>query len=260
MDPATFATELEILALRGFGDMGKRARNWMIRDRFIVAQQSCGLRRYLDVVPPDTPIRDIVDRCRVWESHSEQKGSGSGVGLDQDQRGRSGDSREPGSLRSDSLKPMEYPMVDSRVPVRVANVIQSEVVTQRKEGNGCSQIPPLNIISSLEGQPAEVKVPPDEEMRSPSAVLEMGSAERGQSVMEQVRVCFSCGRPGHGVNRCSRVDTSFQFLAPDWSVDVRDGQYQVTRTGELDCGLLREMRDGPGGRVSLPDYRGPRYD
>ena len=32
MDPATFATEL-----RGFGDMGKHARDWMIRDRFIAA-------------------------------------------------------------------------------------------------------------------------------------------------------------------------------------------------------------------------------
>ena len=160
--------------------MGKRARNWMIRDRFIAAQRSCGLRRHLDCVPPDTPIRDIVDRCRVWESHSEQKGLGSGAGLDQDPLGRSGDSREPGSLRSDSLEPIEYPVVDSRVPVPVANVIQSEVVTQWKEGKGCSQIAPLNIISLLvarllrtaqEGQPAEVKVPPDEEVRSPSAVL-----------------------------------------------------------------------------------------
>ena len=61
-------------------------------------------------------------------------------------------------------------MVDSRVPVHVANVSQSEVVTQWKEGNGCSQITPLHMISSLaarllrtaqEGQPAEVKVPPD---------------------------------------------------------------------------------------------------
>ena len=54
-------------------------------------------------------------------------------------------------------------------------------------------------------------MPPDEEMRSPSAVLEVGSAERGQSVMERARVCFSRGRPGHGVNRCSQVNTSFPF-------------------------------------------------
>ena len=84
MEPATFATELEIPAVRGFGEMGKRARNWMIRDRFIAAQQSCGLRRHLDCVSPDTPIRDIVDRCRVWESHSELKGPGLGADPEQD--------------------------------------------------------------------------------------------------------------------------------------------------------------------------------
>ena len=72
-DPATFASELEILAVRGFGDMGARARTRMVRDRFILVQHSCGLRRYLDSVPPGTPIREIVDRCRVWESHSEQQ-------------------------------------------------------------------------------------------------------------------------------------------------------------------------------------------
>ena len=67
LDPATFATELEILAVRGFGDMGKCARNWMVRDKFIAAQRSCGLRRQC------TPIRYTVDRCRVWESHLEQE-------------------------------------------------------------------------------------------------------------------------------------------------------------------------------------------
>ena len=72
-DPATFTTELEILAVRGFRDMGTCARNRMVWDRFIADQRSCGLRRHLDSVPPDTPIREIVDRCRVWESHSEQK-------------------------------------------------------------------------------------------------------------------------------------------------------------------------------------------
>ena len=69
-----------------------RARDWMIRDRFIAAQRSCGLHRHLDGVPPDTPIWDIMGRCRVWESHSEQKESGSDAGLDQDPLGRSGDS------------------------------------------------------------------------------------------------------------------------------------------------------------------------
>ena len=91
VDPAMFATELGILAVRGFGDMGKRARDSMIRDGFIAAQRNCGLRRHLDGVSSDTPIRDIVDRCRVWESHSEQEPS-LGASQDQDSLGESGNS------------------------------------------------------------------------------------------------------------------------------------------------------------------------
>ena len=109
--------------------------------------------------------------------------------------------------------------------------------------------PPLNIISSLvarllrtarEGQPAEVKMPPDEEMRLPSAVPEVGSVERGQSVMERARVCFSCGRPGHGVNRWMSRMASI-------------GRHGLL---ELGRGLLQEKRDGPGGRLNLPDHWG----
>ena len=52
MNPAVFATELEILAVWGFGDVGPHARTRMVRDRFISEQQSCGLRRHLDSVYP----------------------------------------------------------------------------------------------------------------------------------------------------------------------------------------------------------------
>ena len=54
--------------------MGEDPSNFAITfqffdDRFIAGHENCDLRRYLDCVPPDTPLRDIVDRCRVWESH-----------------------------------------------------------------------------------------------------------------------------------------------------------------------------------------------
>ena len=48
LDPATFATELGILALRGFSDMKEKARDLMVRNKFIASQQSCDLRRHLD--------------------------------------------------------------------------------------------------------------------------------------------------------------------------------------------------------------------
>ena len=61
-DPANFATALEMLAVKAFGDMGQTARLRLIRDRFIAGHNSCDLRRHLDSAPPETPIRDVVDR------------------------------------------------------------------------------------------------------------------------------------------------------------------------------------------------------
>ena len=40
--------------------MGQTARLRLICDRFIAGHENCDLRRHLDCVPPDTPLRDIV--------------------------------------------------------------------------------------------------------------------------------------------------------------------------------------------------------
>ena len=47
--------------------MGQTARLRLIRDQFIAGHSG----RHLDSVPPETPIRDVVDRCRVWETHAD---------------------------------------------------------------------------------------------------------------------------------------------------------------------------------------------
>ena len=57
--------------MKAFGNMKQTACLRLIGDRFIAGHSSCELRRYLDSVPPETPIRDVVDRCRVWESHAD---------------------------------------------------------------------------------------------------------------------------------------------------------------------------------------------
>ena len=51
--------------------MKEQARDTMIRDKFIDGQEQCALRRQLDGFAPGTPIGEIVDSCRVWESHSD---------------------------------------------------------------------------------------------------------------------------------------------------------------------------------------------
>ena len=70
-DPSIFATALEMLAIKAFGDMDQTARLCIIRDQFVARYDSCELRQHLDSVPPETPpppYTDIVDHCRVWES------------------------------------------------------------------------------------------------------------------------------------------------------------------------------------------------
>ena len=71
LDPATFATELGILAVRGFSDMNEKARDLMICNKFIAAQRSCELRWHLDGAAEEASIRNIVDSCQIWESHAE---------------------------------------------------------------------------------------------------------------------------------------------------------------------------------------------
>ena len=66
-----FATALETLAVKAFGDMGQTAHLRLIRDRFIAGHGSCELRRHLDSVPPETPIRDVVDPCHIWKCHAD---------------------------------------------------------------------------------------------------------------------------------------------------------------------------------------------
>ena len=53
--------------------MGQTTRLRLICVWFIAGHSSCELRRHLNnsPPPPETPTRDVVDCCRVWESHAD---------------------------------------------------------------------------------------------------------------------------------------------------------------------------------------------
>ena len=123
------------------------------------------------------------------------------------------------------------------------------VGTPRRAGEEDGQLASLHAISSLvtrllrsaqEGRLVE-KAPSEGEMGRLSAGLP---------------VCFSCGRQGHGVNGCSRVDTYFPFLPPWWSVDVRNGQYRVTWTDGTGLGSHPGNEAWSGGEGQPPGSSG----
>ena len=43
LDPATYATNIGMLAIQGFSDVKEQARDRMIRERFIAGQEQCAL-------------------------------------------------------------------------------------------------------------------------------------------------------------------------------------------------------------------------
>ena len=100
-----------MLAIQGFGDMREQARDTMIRDKFIAGQEQCALRRQLDGFAQGTPIGEIVDSCRVWESHSEsnriaRKSFDSKVGK-QSGDSRTGERRKVGVVLEEREAEME---------------------------------------------------------------------------------------------------------------------------------------------------------
>ena len=145
------------------------------------------------------------------------------------------DSRESTLVMKDS------PLVEPQIPVSVASVVQSDLAGVQEVGSVWNQDALPGLLSSLiaqliwaaqEDNPAEVKVPPDTGTQGPPvAPLPGTSAQSPVLEAEPVMLCFSYGSPGHGVNRCSRVDTSFPFLPPGWSVAVQDGQYLAVWPG-----------------------------
>ena len=77
-DRSVFAIELETLPRSVFAEVNTLIQLQLVRDRFIAEQAECALRRHLDSMGSDTPMRDIVDSCRVWESHAEATDSWGG--------------------------------------------------------------------------------------------------------------------------------------------------------------------------------------
>ena len=67
----------------------------MVQDRFNADQRSCGLRRHLDSVPPDTPIRELIV-LGVGESLGAEEGSFPGTYM---YRGHTMMASDPGSPR-----------------------------------------------------------------------------------------------------------------------------------------------------------------
>ena len=111
---------------------------------------------------------------------------------------------------------------EPRILVSGVNVVRSDHGEPQEGGSARSRDVSLGILPVLSAQlqraaqednPAEVKVPPDAGTWGPPVAPGPGMSARSPVLgAEPVMAYFSCGRPGHRVNRCSQVATFFPRL------------------------------------------------
>ena len=239
-DPSNFAIKLETLAVKAFGNMGQVARLRLIRDRFIAGHANCDLRRYLDCVPPDTPLRDIVDRCRVWESHGTPETRRISkpspdplypaytVGLDEypdepvctvtvnrqtDRINQIEELLRQLLVALKETKPVAPPprATDSATVEKLLEMLSSQV--KRSEPTMPAVTPPTGLEGVLQSYFAGIQ--------SPKNMVPGRSGRRDWSDMK----CFSCGQAGHSATGCSKLDVSFPFLPSGWKVEKNPTGY-----------------------------------
>ena len=225
-DPSIYATELEMLAMKAFGDMGHLARLRLVRDRFITRQDSCALRRHLDSVSRETLIRDIVDRCQVWESHADLEDKrgwypspGRSLPLYTiNEWGTEGDDL-PGA--ADDMTP-EHLLPTPVVSPPKATPIPSELelLIQRLMGNDRLVQPAPTRRSGF----TNMEVLIHHLLPATPPVREQPTRESGHRDWSTA-VCFSGGKLSQAKSQCPALDVTFPFLPPGWQAEKVGGGF-----------------------------------
>ena len=237
-DPANFGITLETLAVKAFGDIGQTARLRLIRDRFIAGHESCELRRHLDCLPPDTPLRDIVDRCRVWESHSDLLARN----VNQPKITYPAYLVKPADKEPETARAMTVNKPDSSV--EDTNALLSKLVDMLSPGVNTTMKAPEpstldKIVHLLRDRVAATKpaLPETQEPtklgsklqsflnsnRMPKQEFRQRPVQRDWSEVK----CFSCGKSGHSATRCPTLDITFPFLLPGWRAEKTSVGYMM---------------------------------
>ena len=237
-DPANFGISLETLAVKAFGDIGQTLRLRLIRDRFIAGHESCELRRHLDCLPPDTPLRDIVDRCRVWESHSDLSGRNvSKPELTYPAYVVKPAEKDPEPVRAVTVNKPERSVEDT-------NELLRKLVDMLTPGtNPTVKAPEPSVLDKLVQLLTEkvaarkpvLPVPKDptkletrlqtylENRRMPNQEFRQRPVQRDWSEVK----CFSCGKAGHSATRYPSFDITFPFILPGWKAEKTSTGYMM---------------------------------
>ena len=224
--------------MKAFKNIGQTGRLRLIRDIFIAGHDNCDLCWHLDSVPPETPIRDVVDRCRVWESHADP-------------------------MVPSVTKPtpdMTYPTYEVREADKDREVMKAAAVTGLRSDQNQLQDLLQRIVSAVE-RPTPTPNISDikkillqltrEQLDEPAPVVDVPVLQTLEQILRSVLkgqrrrerqpqrqrqsprqrparrnwsevICFS-GKTGHPATRCPDYNDALPFMQPGWQKEKTPG-------------------------------------
>ena len=200
-DPSIFAIELETLARRAFINIDPLIQLQMVRDQFIDGQAECALRRHLDSLGSDTSMADIVDCCRVWESHVE-------VETEQQSRTDRHPPRAVCQVTEDEQSPVESPeteLLEDIIRKLLPTSPDLDLLIQRLMGAICPSQPVAQERSKLTDLETMLL------NWLPVGTVTEEDAALPESSSDSAEGCFSCGVLTHTTDQCQSLDESFRF-------------------------------------------------
>ena len=234
-DPANFGITLETLAVKAFGDIGQTARLRLIRDLFIAGHESCELRRHLDCLPPDTPLRD---RCRVWENHSDPSGRRVSKPIPEPVYPAyvvKKSEHDPDPVRTVTVNKPEHSVNVSNELLRKLVEILTPVATATARAPEPSvrdklvqllmeKVATRKPVSPAPAEPTRLETRLQaffKEKQLPNRQFRPRPVRRNWSEVK----CFSCGKTGHSAARCPTLDVTFPFMLPGWKAEKTSTGY-----------------------------------
>ena len=209
--------------------MGQTARLRLMRDRFTAGHGNCDICRHLDSVPPETPIRDVVDQCRVWESHADP----AVRWVSKPSPDRIYPAYVVGDANNNSETTRVAVITGQKSSLNQLEDLLWRVLTPAEPPAPKPEVPAVEkllqqLVKETQSRPpAVVSLPVPTELEQMLRSFLAGQSQRQQLPPRQRParrdwtdvVCFSCGKSGHAATHCPNLDESFPSMQPGWRTE-----------------------------------------